>query len=167
MPAPDGNYVIYFDNANSGWSQVYTWIWDEAEANKNYTGGNWPGATMTVDPAVGYHKYTFNCEAAAPKLCCMFNPGGDNGKTSEFDLVNYGLYTTAGYQRTLVSSISSAEISGATFAVDGLTVTASSGSVALYNAQGILVGTGASVTASAPGIYIVVLDGHPAKTYLR
>ncbi len=166
-PAPDGNYVVYFDNANSGWSQVYTWIWDSANANLNFTGGNWPGTTMTVDPALGYHKYTFSYDAEAPALKCLFNPGGDDGKTSDFDFINYGLYTTAGYQRTLSSAIAGTAASAATFTVDGLTVAASAGSIALYNAQGISVGSGAAVTAPAPGIYIVVLDGHPAKILLR
>lgn len=105
-PEPaDGNYTVYFDNSTSGWSVVKTWIWDEADANRNYTGGQWPGADMYVDSATGYHRYSFECTATAPKLKCIFNPGGDNGKTGDLDLVNNGLYNASGFVKVLQSGI--------------------------------------------------------------
>lgn len=167
VPAPDGNYVVYFDNSTSGWERVCTWIWDEGAANRNYTGGTWPGAAMNIDPETGYYKYSFSCDAEAPKLKCIFNPGGDSGKTKDLDLVNRGLYNASGYVRTIAAGVSSVEAVSARYTVDGFTVTSTEGTLSLYSTQGILVGSGNSVTASAPGVYIIVAGSYTARTVLR
>ena len=110
-PPADGNYVIYYDNSATAWNSVYTWIWDAADANKNYTGGAWPGAVMTFDNTVGYYRYSFDCDNDAPRLMCIFNPGGDNGKTADLELINHGLYNQQGYVRTLTDAVSDVTVS--------------------------------------------------------
>ncbi len=150
-PPADGNYVIYYDNASTNWGTVYTWIWDEADGDKNYTGGAWPGAVMTLDNTNGYYRYSFNCEAASPKLRCMFNPGGDNGKTKEFDLVNHGLYNNAGFVRSLDAT-----------GVDSV-VAAPSADTEYFNLQGHRV----SASSLTPGIYIVKTGSDVRKTVIR
>ena len=110
-PVTDGNYTVYYDNSATAWGAVFTWIWDAADSNRNYTGGTWPGTAMTADPATGYYKYSFQCDSTAPKLMCIFNPGGDNGKTVDLDLVNRGIYTQAGFSGQYVSAV--AEINAA------------------------------------------------------
>lgn len=83
--AAAAEYTVYFNN-DKGWSQVYTWIWDENDGDRNYTGGTWPGTVMQRDTEhPDLYKYTFTCSNSNPKLMCIFNPGGDTGKTGDLD----------------------------------------------------------------------------------
>ena len=93
IPA-DGTYTVYFDNSNTKWQSVYTWIWDNTA---NYSGGSWPGAKMTLDSNTGYYKYSFSCDNGGAGLMCIFNPGGDDGKTADLTLVNNGIYNQSGF----------------------------------------------------------------------
>ena len=74
-----------------------TWIWDVNNGNKNYTGGNWPGKVITVDPTSGYHKYTFSVTDSNPKLKVIFNNNNNGTQTADLDLYNNGIYTASGF----------------------------------------------------------------------
>ena len=49
--AQDNTYTIYFDNTDR-WENVYTWVWDKNDGNKNYTpqegNGEWPGVKISL-----------------------------------------------------------------------------------------------------------------------
>ncbi len=168
QPDPDGNYVVYFNNSTTAWPTVYTWIWDAADNDRNYTGGAWPGATMTLDPASGYHKYSFTCTAEAPALKCIFNPGSDNGKSKDLELVNHGIYTQQGFTGSIYSSVTddTLEAGRESYVTDGLSVT-TTGPAALYTLQGIKVAEGTSLEAPVSGTYILRLQNTAFKLTLR
>ncbi len=162
-PTPeDGNYVVYFDNASTGWNVVKTWIWDAADGNRNFTGGTWPGADMTLDAETGYWFYSFTCEAAAPKLMCIFNNGSD--QTADLELINRGIYTRAGYTGQNVSGIENVAAEVA-LSVDGLSV-ASAQPLRLYTIAGVCIGEGTVVTAPSHGLYIALVGGKARKLAL-
>ncbi len=84
----------WFDDSSSNWgSNVRIWVWD---SKKNYTGGSWPGASMTMDSTTGYYKYTFMADQDHEKLYVIFSNNG-NPQTSDLDFVNYGIYNKDGY----------------------------------------------------------------------
>lgn len=134
-PPANGNYTVYFDNSASGWTSVYTWIWDAADGNRNYSGGSWPGTPLTVDSTTGYHRYSFACNSEAPKLMCIFNPGSNQGKTADLELVNNGIYTAQGFSGKTFAGVAdvTADIAGGEF----------------FTLQGVRV-----ASPSSPGIYI-------------
>ncbi|MDE7402401.1 MAG: starch-binding protein [Muribaculaceae bacterium] len=144
-PTPaDGNYVIYFDNSNSNWNVVKTWIWDTADGNANYTGGTWPGADMKIDAATGYYFYSFTCEKESPKLKCLFNGGGDSNKTADLDLVNHGLYNAGGFIKVLESGVED--------------ITLDNTEAVYFNMQGVRI-----AQPEAGRVYIKVTNGKAEK----
>lgn len=149
-PPSDGNYTVYYDNSATSWSTVYTWIWDDNDKGKNYTGDVWPGAVMTKDAGTGYYKYSFSCTNDNPKLMCIFNPGGDNGKTEDLVLVNNGVYNNTGYTGKVIAS-----------GIDEVAADESA-PAEYYNLQG------ARVKSPRSGeIYIVVRGGVTSKELYR
>ena len=95
--AQDNTYTIYFDNT-VGWEKVYTWVWDESEGNKNYTGGTWPGTEISLPSEDSkLYSYTFTCTNATPKLYCIFNNGnsGEKNQTQNMVLKNGYVYSMA------------------------------------------------------------------------
>ncbi|MDE6026719.1 MAG: starch-binding protein, partial [Muribaculaceae bacterium] len=72
VPSETDTYTVYFDNSSSNWNPVKVWVWD-ANNNKNYTGGNWPGQEIKYDNISGYHKFTCTVEEANPKMMIIFN----------------------------------------------------------------------------------------------
>lgn len=149
-PQPvDGNYTVYFDNSSSNWSVVKTWIWDAADSNRNYTGGSWPGADMYSDSESGYYKYSFECTASDPKLMCIFNPGGENGKTADLELVNNGVYNASGFVKVYQSGIESA-------------ITDNNIEPVYYNLQGVRIDAPASA-----GIYIMRKGTETSKVFIK
>ena len=93
----NNHYVFYFDNSASNWN-VKTWVWDDADNSRNYTGGTWPGADMPKDAASGYHKYEFDCTNANPNLKVIFSNNGDNKtQTANLELVHNGIYNAQGF----------------------------------------------------------------------
>ncbi|MDE5967514.1 MAG: starch-binding protein, partial [Muribaculaceae bacterium] len=96
-PSIDGNWIVYLENTAS-WSDPMTWIWDAGNGNKNYTGGNWPGARMksiTVDGFDNLYYYDFQADEMIRPMI-IFNPGGDNGKTKDLELINKAVYDCNG-----------------------------------------------------------------------
>lgn len=147
-PEPvDGNYVIYFNDASTSWSNVYTWVWDEAEDNRNYTGGTWPGTAMTFDASTGYYRYSFTCDNAAPKLMCIFSKQGAN-QTKDLELVNYGIYTSAGFTGQYVDGVKL------------LNVDTTDAPAVYYNLQGV------RVDAPTSGNLYIKVVGNSATTVI-
>ena len=55
---PDGNEVnIYFDNSQSGWANVYMFVFGSSSSDQIM--GSWPGKAMTFDSTTGYYKHSF------------------------------------------------------------------------------------------------------------
>lgn len=73
--APGGEFVkrtIYFRNT-AGWETVSLWAWDKNEVN--YTGGTWPGVTMTlVEGETDLYYYDLYTNATH----CLFTNNGDS-----------------------------------------------------------------------------------------
>lgn len=95
-PSGDGTYTAYFDNT-VGWSVVNVWVWDENDNNKNYTGGTWPGQTMTIDPESGYYKFTCTVTNSNPDMKIIFSGVSGSPQTANLDFINNGIYTASGY----------------------------------------------------------------------
>ena len=58
------------------------WAWNEANTSENYTGGQWPGKTMTAEGETGWYTYTIE----KTKTMVIFSIGGqqtDDLKVSE------------------------------------------------------------------------------------
>ncbi len=112
--------------------------------------------------------------------CCPFDPSmvdevfgeyaKDNSTSHEKDDIDHITYAMAsvGCKRAAdTAGLAAVEAAGTGIAVDGLTVSAASGEVTLYNAHGMHLASGASVTAPAAGVYIAVSGGRSAKVLLR
>lgn len=95
-PPVETVYTAYFDNSSSNWNPVYVWAWNE-ESNVNYTGGNWPGLQMNLDPATGYYKFT--CTVSGGKPMIIFN-NGNGTQTNNLEFVNNGIYSSKGLLAT-------------------------------------------------------------------
>ncbi len=90
----EGTYTVYFNNT-AGWNTVNAWVWDENNGDKNYTGGSWPGQSLSMDPATGYYVFSCTVTDANPKMMIIFNNG--SSQTVSLDLINNGIYTSTGY----------------------------------------------------------------------
>ncbi len=88
-------YTAYFRN-DALWSTPYIWVWDKANGNQNYTGGKWPGSSLTVDEATGYYKFTCTVTATNPKMMLIFSNNGAN-QTADLEFVNNGIYNNQGF----------------------------------------------------------------------
>lgn len=81
-------WKVYFTNPD-GWNPVYIWAWN---GGTNYTGGSWPGAEMTKDPATGLYSYSENTIAAT----LLFNEKGNGNQTNNFNLEDGAIYNALG-----------------------------------------------------------------------
>ena len=105
IPVEPGTYTVFFDNSDSNWDQVYTWVWDENNGDKNYTGGSWPGQRLSIDPESGYYKFSCVVTDANPKLMVIFN-NGSGTQTANLGFVNGGVYTATGHTGDILTSVS-------------------------------------------------------------
>ncbi|MDE6300555.1 MAG: starch-binding protein [Muribaculaceae bacterium] len=108
-PVEPGVFTAYFDNSSSNWSDVKVWCWD-ANNNKNYTGGTWPGQSISLDATTGYHKFTCTVTDANPKMMIIFN-NGSGTQTADLEFFNNGIYSAAGFTGQYVSGIDDATVS--------------------------------------------------------
>ena len=76
--------TIYFDNTNSGWSNVYAYCWDEGGSDNKA----WPGVKLT-NP-VG-NVYTYKSTKAYQKV--IFTAGQDQPQTANLDFENGKTYS--------------------------------------------------------------------------
>lgn len=149
-PVNDGDtYTVYFDNSKSNWVRVKTWIWNHHNTSENYTGGQWPGADMTLDPATGYWRYSFSCTNNEAKLMVIFSNG--SAQTGDLELVNDGVYTTSGFTGEIIPPAAIKPIR----ADSGLTITAQGNGTLLITAP-----RSCSVTVTS-------IDGRTRRVSLR
>lgn len=82
LPALAADYTVYYRDSKD-WGTVSTWIWDKNDEQKNYTGGTWPGRSITLDSTYpSLYSYTFSCPDSNPELKCIFNDGDKNHSTA-------------------------------------------------------------------------------------
>ena len=108
-PVGDGNYTAYFDNTGTSWPNVMVWAWDAADGDKNYTGGTWPGQSISLDPASGYYKFSCTVTNDAPKMMIIFN-NGSGTQTADLEFHHNGIYTASGFSGNYVSSVSEVSV---------------------------------------------------------
>ena len=88
--------TAYFNNANSNWTSVYAYAWDNS--NNSEILGTWPGTQITIDDESGYYKVTASTQATTPMI--IFN-NGNGTQTADQTWVNNGVYTLSGYSGLL------------------------------------------------------------------
>lgn len=89
-------FTAYFDNSASSWNTPTVWAWDSAHDSKNYSGGNWPGQGIALDPVSGYFKFTCTVTDANPIMKIIFSDKGA-GQTADLDFFNNGIYNAQGF----------------------------------------------------------------------
>lgn len=100
-----GVYVFFNPANKKGWTAPYNvYIYDE-NTNKGtvYKNANWPGESMTLDPATGYYYYE------VPKSSCLSaDDQGKNEAASDFDL------STSANTRVIISEAGGEQYPGRT-----------------------------------------------------
>lgn len=103
--AQSGVYVFFNPANKKGWTGPYNvYIYDE-NTNKGtvYKNANWPGESMTLDPATGYYYYE------VPKSSCLSaDDQGKNQAASDFDL------STSANTRVIISEAGGEQYPGRT-----------------------------------------------------
>ena len=90
--------TYYFDNTNTGWSNVSVWSWSSLDVlwqMNNYM-TSWPGVELSIDDATGY--YVWESEGELPEDgAVMFNNGAGSLLPTEqtCDALAYGAYGSA------------------------------------------------------------------------
>lgn len=84
--------TAYFNNANSNWTNVYAYAWDNS--NNSEFLGSWPGTQISIDSESGYYKATASVQATTPMI--IFN-NGSGTQTANLTWINNGIYNTSGY----------------------------------------------------------------------
>ena len=102
-PGETTTWTAYFDDSKSAWNAVHAWVWDD-NSKKNYTGGNWPGQTLQIDPATGYYKFSCEVTDPDPKMMIIFSKNG-NPQTADLEFKNNGIYTVDGHTGDYISTV--------------------------------------------------------------
>lgn len=71
--------TVYFKNTGN-WSKVYCYAW---YGTNSETAGNWPGTEMNL---IDSTNKVYSIELSSNSTKCVFNPGGDTGKTGDLDI---------------------------------------------------------------------------------
>ena len=95
-----GNTITAYFNAPTGWDKAWAWSTQFYDVdNKNYTGGTWPGHTMTKvgTSSTGNDIYCWsipmNFDAGVPNKIIF---SGNGGQTETLDFINNAYYDTNG-----------------------------------------------------------------------
>ena len=99
----DGEICAFFE-APTSYTNVKCWAWD---ANNNYTGGEWPGATCeNVGTNNGKYvwKWTYSGSLTTKPTNIIFSNNGAN-QTTDLDFQNGGYYNEAGAIQGIVTDI--------------------------------------------------------------
>ncbi|MGM9812584.1 MAG: alpha-amylase family glycosyl hydrolase [Muribaculaceae bacterium] len=92
---PDGSEVnIYFDNSQSGWTNVYMYVYGSSSSDQIM--GSWPGKAMTFDSTTGYFKHTFTTTLDYTQLNVIFNNANGTQTGDGVKLRNNGVYNSFG-----------------------------------------------------------------------
>lgn len=97
----DGKYVVYYRNT-TGWSDVYTYIWDGGVSPVKKYAGEWPGSKATLVNVNGEElwQYVVATEDTMQKPMVIFN-NGSGTQTGDFTLVHNGIYEFTGLKGQL------------------------------------------------------------------
>lgn len=106
----EGEQAIFLEHES--WNPASVWVWNET---KNFTGGKWPGQSMTYLGSNVYKwTYTGEGEIPADALIIFSNKGNDQvpGRNQGgFKFVNGGYYTVNGYVKTIEAVSDEARVS--------------------------------------------------------
>lgn len=93
----EGEQAIFFEH--DSWWPVSAWVWTNS---KNYTGGNWPGQTLTY-LGNNVYKWTYTGDGKIPSNAKVIfsQNGGDQTSKDGWDFVNGGYYSSNGYVKTI------------------------------------------------------------------
>ena len=99
-------WKAYFTNDNN-WDNVMTWIWDNGNDAKNYTGGIWPGAQCQIEEVNGVEYWTYSFSTGDDLISPMiiFNNGDNGYQTEDLTLVNNGIYDSYGFTGVTIETI--------------------------------------------------------------
>ena len=99
----DGEICAFFE-APTSYTNVKCWAWD---ANNNYTGGEWPGATcenVGTNNGKNVWKWTYSGSLTTKPTNIIFSNNGAN-QTTDLDFQNGGYYNEAGAIQGIVTDI--------------------------------------------------------------
>jgi len=105
--------IIYFVNTND-WAaeNIKAWVWDENNGDYNYTGGTWPGQTMTAtgEQIDGKDVYSWSTYVLnpTPTTLIISNNGSNSERTGNQAFVNGKTYKADGSVLTVAKTISAA-----------------------------------------------------------
>lgn len=160
----EGEQAIFFEH--SSWNPATVWIWDDVN---NYTGGNWPGESLTY-LGNNVYKWVYTGAGTIPTDAnIIFSNSGNNQvpgmDQGGFKFVNGGYYNTNGYVKTIEVSGEDAKVTlspnGGTF-VGSVTVTAKANSKA--TSAWYKVGEGAQTTISGSATFTIGADMQPGQS---
>ena len=80
-PTSGGSGTVYLKD-DAGWGTVYCYMWTSGPSDQNHA---WPGEPMT---SVGNGTYKYDYSGSFANV--IFNPGGDDGKTSDLTFPGSG-----------------------------------------------------------------------------
>ena len=97
----DGEQAIFFENASNWSGYINAWIWTDTD---NYTGGTWPGQTLTyLGNKIWKWSYT-GSETIPDNAQIIFSNGNEQVPARNqggFKYVNGGYYSQSGYVKTI------------------------------------------------------------------
>lgn len=95
-------WVFHF--AHPTWSNVYCYVWDAGNGNREYLGA-WPGTRMDTEGSGWHISFTTRDKLKQPMV--IFNNGnsGSGNQTDNFAAVNGGHYTTVSVGMTDASAL--------------------------------------------------------------
>lgn len=100
------NHLTAFFLAPPSWTDVYCWAWDATSGNRNFTGGQWPGAACVV---VGEQdggklwQWDGGEQSGMPTGIVFSNHGSP--QTRDFVFVNGGIYNEQGLDVSAIPTI--------------------------------------------------------------
>ena len=127
---PDAVWTISYDNSATNWNDVYCYVWDGGDGNREYL-GKWPGSKMTVGEFDGQQAYVISFKPGKSLLSPMviFNLGSNVSQTADLVLVNNSLYNFNGIIRSVETRIDAVKTGS------GMTVTAERGRLVVETAE--------------------------------
>ena len=98
---PTAVWNIAYDNSSTNWGEVYCYVWDGGDGNREYL-GSWPGSRMSIGEFEGAPAYviSFTPGKSLVRPMVIFNPGSSNGQSADLVLENNSLYNFNGKQKT-------------------------------------------------------------------
>lgn len=98
---PAAIWNIAFDNSSTQWNDVYCYVWDASDGNREYL-GSWPGTKMNPGEFDGKPAYviSFTPGKSLGTPMVIFNMGSNQHQTSDLSLVNNSIYNFNGFMHS-------------------------------------------------------------------